>query len=74
MRYCAPGYERADYLYVMRSLFGKTVPTPVSSRWHGGLLDGGDEVRVARGIWDRARSVFHDISPILGDEHILLGV
>ena len=31
--YRAPGSEEDDYVAVIRELFGKTVPTPVSSRW-----------------------------------------
>ena len=33
--YRSPGAEDLDYIEVMYDIFGKTVPTPVSSRWHG---------------------------------------
>ena len=32
--YCAPGFAESDYVDVLYGLFGKTVPTPVASRWH----------------------------------------
>ena len=34
LRYCAPGFEERDYVGVLYDLIGKTVPTPVASRWH----------------------------------------
>ena len=43
--YCAPGCKQEDYLDIVRSLFRKTVPTPVSSRWHDTLLRGGMRIR-----------------------------
>ena len=32
--YRAPGCTNKDYTDMIRSLFGKTIPTPIASRWY----------------------------------------